>query len=415
MTLAANPLQPLNGNKRHPDMKKRTTQILMLFQISWFCCMTLKAQIDSAGKVHRIAIFVPLFLDSAFDATGTYKYEKVFPKFINPGLEFYEGVELALDSLETEGIRLDVQVYDTRSASKSISQILQSPDFQQTELIIGHVIPTELRELADAALHKNIPFINVNFPNDGGITDNPDFVILNSTLKTHCASIYRFLQRNYATSTIFMFRKKGLQEDRLQNYFTEIEKNTASVPLRLKFITLAETFDIRQLLPYLDSNRKTICVVGSLDENFGKNFCQQLASVFKTYPTKIIGMPTWDNINDFTQPEYSDAEIFYTSPFYINPNDSLVLGIQQYYKTRFFSRPSDMVFRGYETIYHFAKLLELHGHSLSSNLGEKKFKVFNDFDIQPVFLNRQNMTLDYFENKKLYFIKKVNGNIVAVY
>ena len=126
-------------------------------------------------------------------------------------------------------------------------------------------------------------------------------------------------------------------------------------------------------------------------------------------------MPTWDNINDFTQPEYSDAEIFYTSPFYINPNDSLVLGIQQSYKTRFFSRPSDMVFRGYETIYHFAKLLELHGHSLSSNLGEKKFKVFNDFDIQPVFLNRQNMTLDYFENKKLYFIKKVNGNIVAVY
>src|ERR1700730_2146335 len=98
MTLAANPLQPLNGNKRHPYMKKRTSQILILFQISWFCCMTLKAQVDSASKVHRIAIFVPLFLDSAFDATGAYRYEKVFPKFINPGLEFYEGSEMALDS-----------------------------------------------------------------------------------------------------------------------------------------------------------------------------------------------------------------------------------------------------------------------------------------------------------------------------
>jgi hypothetical protein len=74
-----------------------------------------------------------------------------------------------------------------------------------------------------------------------------------------------------------------------------------------------------------------------------------------------------------------------------------------------------MVFRGYETVYHFSKLLQEYGTNLNSSIGSKKYKLFTDFDIQPVFLNKQNMTLDYFENKKLYFIKKVNGNIVAVY
>ena len=39
----------------------------------------------------KIAVFVPLYLDSAFDAYNTYRYDKNFPKFINPGLEFYEG------------------------------------------------------------------------------------------------------------------------------------------------------------------------------------------------------------------------------------------------------------------------------------------------------------------------------------
>lgn len=73
-----------------------------------------------------------------------------------------------------------------------------------------------------------------------------------------------------------------------------------------------------------------------------------------------------------------------------------------------------MVFRGYESVYRFAKMLLLHGKDLSGSIGEKKFKVFNDFEITPIFLNRQNMTLDYFENKKLYFIKKVDGNVVAV-
>jgi hypothetical protein len=369
---------------------------------------------DSAGSRPQVAIFIPLYLDSAFDASNNYRYEKNFPKFINPGLEFYEGAQLALDSLEEEGDSLEVRIYDTRSSTQTIAGILRSPEFQRTGLILGHVTPGELQQLASAAAHMNIPFINVNYPNDGGITNNSNLVILNSTLRTHCEGIYRYLQRNYATKPILLFRKKGVQEDRLQHYFTEIEKMTASVPLKIKIITLEDNVDAETLIPYLDSTTTTVCIAGSLDENFGKSLCQALASLNGTYHSLVIGMPTWDNISDFSLPDYKDEEIVYTTPFYVNPADNTSRSIQQYFKTKFYSRPSDMVFRGYETTWHFAKLLLQYGRHLSGSIGEKKFKVFDDFDIQPVFLNKQNMTLDYFENKKLYFIKKVGGNVTAV-
>ncbi len=294
-------------------------------------------------------------------------------------------------------------------------KILSSPDFDSTELIIGYVNNVELRQLAGSAIRLSIPFINVNFPNDGGITNNPYFVILNSTLKTHCEDIYKFLQKNYPTAPILFFRKKGATEDRLKNYFDEAAKSTSSIPLKIKQIVLDGTFDSKSLLPYLDSTRQSVCVVGSLDENFGKNFCLQMASLNPVYLNTVIGMPTWDAINDFTQPEFANQEIIYTTPFYINQSVTLVRWVQQYFKNRYFSRPSDMVFRGYETIYHFSKLLQLHGRNLAGSLGEKKFRVFNDFDIEPVFLSKQTMVLDYFENRKLYFVKKVNGVITAVY
>jgi len=367
---------------------------------------------DSVNPRHQVAIFIPLYLDSAFDANNNYRYEKNFPKFINPGLEFYEGAQLALDSLQKENALLDIQIYDTRSASKSIAQILQSPEFQRTELIIGHVSPGELQQLAAAAARRNIPFINTNFPNDGGITNNPGFVILNSTLRTHCEAIYKFLQRNYATKPILFFRKKGAQEDRLRNYFADIERTTASVPLKIKYITLEDNFDVPTLASHLDSSAHSVCIAGSLDENFGRTLCQSLAYLNKSYHTIVIGMPTWDNI-DFARPEFGGEDILYTTPFYINPADSLSRLLQQDYKTKFYSRPSDMVFRGYETTYHFSKLLLAAGKNLSGSIGEKKFKVFNDFDIQPV-LNRQTMTLDYFENKKLYFIKTTDGIVTTV-
>ncbi len=369
---------------------------------------------DTANLRHKVAIFLPLYLDSAFDASNNYRYDKNFPKFINPGLEFYEGVQLALDSLQKEGARLEVHIYDTRSSSRSVTQVLQSPEFEETELIIGYVAQGELQQLASAAAKMAIPFINVNFPNDGGITNNPEFVILNSTLKTHCEGIYRFIQRNYPTKPIVLFRKKGVQEDRLKGYFDDITKSTNSVPLKIKYVTLDDAFDASALTAVLDSNANTVCIAGSLDDNFARMLCQSLAALNRSYNTVVIGMPTWDNI-DFSPSAFRGEEILYSTPFYTNPADTLVKSIQQYFKVKFYSRPSDMVFRGYETTYRFSRQLLHTGKNPGGNLGEKKYKLFTDFDIQPVFLNRQNMTLDYFENKHLYFIKKVDGNITKVY
>src|SRR5271170_638786 len=101
-------------------MKKLSQYFFSLILISISFCA--KAQNDSTAKVYHIAIFAPLYLDSAFDETGSYRYDKNFPKFLNPGLEFYEGAELAIDSLQKEGATLDITLYDTKSSQKTISQ-----------------------------------------------------------------------------------------------------------------------------------------------------------------------------------------------------------------------------------------------------------------------------------------------------
>jgi hypothetical protein len=61
-----------------------------------------QAQDSAVIYKHKIAIFAPLYLDSAFDSMENYRYaNNMLPEFINPGLEFYEGARLALDSLNS--------------------------------------------------------------------------------------------------------------------------------------------------------------------------------------------------------------------------------------------------------------------------------------------------------------------------
>ncbi len=392
---------------------KKTLLPLFIFLLA-LCCKnnSLYSQTDSTHKHYSVAVFSPLYLDSAFDATGEYRYKQNFPRFISPGLEFYEGVQIAADSLKNEKVELDIHVFDTRSATQSLQQQINSAGMENAGLIIGHVTPAEAKVLAEAALKKNIPFINANLPNDAGISNNPSLVILNTTLQTHCDVIYRFLQRNYGTSPVIIFRKKGTMEDRLQTYFSEAEKNTAGVKLKVKYVMLDDTkpFSIKQ---YLDSTKLIVSIVGSLDETFGKTIAQQLAENIETYPGLLIGMPTWDAITDFTKSEYKGLTIIYTTPFYNPKTDKTSLFITNYFKTALYARPSDMVFRGYECMYRFGKLLVDKGANLNSSIGEKKYKVFTDWDIQPV-LDKQTLALDHFENKKLYFVKKTDGIIKQV-
>ncbi|WP_204326977.1 hypothetical protein, partial [Stenotrophomonas maltophilia] len=80
----------------------------------------------------------------------------------------------------------------------------------------------------------------------------------------------------------------------------------------------------------------------------------------------------------------------------------------------FQGRPSDMVFKGFEAMYHFGRLLLKHNSSLISNLSDKDFGVFNEVDIQPVRLNKEHVLPDYLENKKLYFIRKAGGQLKSM-
>lgn len=391
-------------------MKVLVTAVLACF----LCLQGLHAQDSTQVAKPKIAIFAPLYLDSAFDASNEYRYAKtVFPKFLNPGLEFYEGAQLALDSLAREGLALDVFVFDTRSQKESIEEQLEKPELSDVKLIIAHCSGNEVRLFAEAAAKRNIPVINTTIPNDGGVSNNPFFVVLNPTLRTQIEGVYKYVQKYHATKQVTVFRKKGMIEDQIKNLMDDYTKTTNSVALRIKYVDLIDSFNVNHLKAQLDSNRSTVVIAGTLDANFGRRLAQQLASISKSYPLTLIGMPTWDGIRDFTRPEFNGLEIIYANPFYNPKADKVSQDITAYFNNTMYARPSDMVFRGYEVTWKFARLLARYGDEISSNLGDKADIVFTEFDIQPV-LERNSMTLQYFENKKLYFLRWQDGLIKGV-
>jgi Periplasmic binding protein len=379
---------------------KLNLNLTKLYLLITYCLLQTGVQAQEIQK-HQIAIFTPLYLDSAFDASGNFRYEKTGARFVNAGLDFYYGAQLALDSLQKRGAPLEVFVCDSRG-KESISYQLAKPEMRDVEMIIAQTNAQETKLLADAALRRKIPFISATFPNDAGVDANPYFVILNTTLKSQVEGIYRFLQKYHSLDKIVMFRKPGTQEDLLKNYFLDYTKTTLSTPLDIKFVDVGNDYVPQTLAAHLDSTQRTVVIAGSLDEAFATRLTQTLAILNKKYPVRVMGMPTWENYN-FNKA--NDLEIIYTSPFYYNHGSPLETNLAGEYNKALSNKPSELFFRGYETTLRFALLLLDAGKDVSSNLSRKGNIIFTPFDIQPVFKDEAKMSLDYFENKHLYFVK----------
>ena len=373
------------------------------------------AQADTSKPV-KVAVFVPIYAQAVLDTISYTSDKPNLPKTVLPGLEFYNGVMMAIDSLNQEGARVEISIYDTKQTRQSLTDLLKKPELNGVGLMIAAITNTkELKIFADQALAKHIPLISATYPNYVGVSQNPYFVLLNSSFPTHLQGVYRHMQQYYSSNTIIAVTRKGATEDYVRNYFTELTKTAGAPPLKIKWINLdGGSASLNNLKGSLDSTKSNVVFVASPAENFGLNVVRTLCNN-PSYQTTAIGMPTWDAMRALDDTSCKNVDIVFSTPFlYYSQNQALSSEVNKRYKEKYFSRPSDMVFKGYEITYHFTKLLQKYKDSLASNLAGKDFTLFNQFKIDPVKLRTTNPKPDFLENKKLYFIKKQGGTVKSI-
>ncbi|HRP56202.1 ABC transporter substrate-binding protein [Agriterribacter sp.] len=366
---------------------------------------------DSSAKTTRIAFFAPLYLDSAFDASGNYRLGKTVPRYINAGLDFYQGAALAIDSLDKEGLEFDLQVYDTKNKT-SIYELADNGAFNDVDLIIGTVSGSEYLDLATIAREKQIPFVSATYPNDGGISGNPFVIIVNSKLNTHLQAIYNYVLRNLGTNNIVMFRRQNAADDRITEVFKSLNASSSGQVLNIKTNTLNAAFTPQSIAASLDKARENVIICGSLDESFSKKLIAAVGTLASTYKITLVGMPTWEDYRELEAAELRTLPVIYSSTFF-NPGEEHAWStyFSQQYAVRTYSAPSEMAFRGYEVMYLFAHLATQFNDALLQHLSDKNHHVLTDFDFRPIHWSKNGTTPDYYENKRVYILQQLTDTL----
>ena len=393
--------------------RKHIFPFALISFIALLSALSVTAQTDTTKSVavvpsYKVGIFAPLYLDSVF-TDKEFRYKQGVPRFIMPAVDFVQGAQVALDSMQGNE-NIEASIFDSKAYTQNIPWLIQNKKLDSLDLIIGNVKDAEYRQLADFAMQKKIPFISATYPNDGGITANPYLVIMNSTLRSHCEAIYSYLLQNHGTDKIYLFRKPGVQEDQVAGYFKQLNEQDGEPLLPIQVLNFDSNPTSDYIKTKLDSNRKSVIIGASLEENFASNLANASYELNAVYPITLIGMPTWDGFACFHKKEgLLDFPVYFTSPYWNYKWDNYSKMVLNAYTKKFKGKPSDMAFKGFESVYLFTKLLTRYPNDVMRHLNDKTLKVFNEYNFRPVTLKKENEVPDYFENKHLYFVKIVNG------
>lgn len=383
--------------------------LLVLILITGF----LQSEAQFSKRTIRIGLFTSLYLDQSFTDSLTLKSPKDFPRQAVSGLEFYEGASIAIDSLNKNGISVTMQVFDLQSESGNINRLLQNATFEKFDIIIAQASGNEINQLALISKEFKIPFINATHPNDRGIRESPFFYIANPTLNTHLEFIQQQIANKWPNANIVWCRRKDPLDDRLEESFQQVNKKSVTKKIAYKSISVTEPFTIQDFLPALDTTKTNVFIAGSLDDKFGTNFINALNNFPKKGLLNIIGMPNWENLKEIQLSKYSALPIFYSSPFYISPTNSWAKEMDELFRNNIYTKPSLSVFKGFELTFYFTSVFSKHARVFVEDPNDIMFTPLNDLEFKAIKTKGPEGPIDYFENKKLYLLRRLNGVTIS--
>lgn len=332
-------------------------------------------------------------------------------------LNFYSGMRMALDELDSEGIKLNVNVFDSQASESVVSELLRSNTaLSNAHLIIGPFKTENVRLVADYARegekvvvspYSAAPFISMR---------NPNYVQVSPTLKTHCEAITRHARQRYRPDQIVLVARDRRGERESLEYFQEenyrlLGGRNPEKQLKEYIIANDEDFEQIDVLPLLELQDTTVFMIPSWQETFVYSLLRKIELARGEFSHIVVyGMPQWANFELIDFEYYEKLNVRISSNTYIDP----VQTEAKFFRSRFFDRfgavPTDEAFIGYDVMLYMGRMIHKHGTKFQYALDrEERRYLHTRFDINRVTVatttGAENLPIEQFENKYVNILK----------
>ena len=343
-------------------------------------------------------------------------------------LHFYSGARLALDDMRGGArVNYNVKVQDSQASETKARAIAASPEFSQSQIVIGPYLKGNVTALAEAARGKETVLISPYSASGGVSQNNPNYVQVNPTLETHMRSLLQHAFKTQGADRIVLVTgtdpRQKARLGYLQDEYKILTGDAQVAPLEEIQVDMNDANTT--LADYL-TGRKTVFIVPIYeDESFVANFLRVLYSETRDdfgQGVAVYGLPQWIDFTRINFDYYEGTNVHVSSSVYIDKLNPAVREFRRKFFERYASLPRDEAYVGYDVTRYFLRMAAEHGTRFQYALEANPEDLMHTrFRFQPVAVVPANATnfeqaqLDRFENKFVnilrfrdYAFKRVN-------
>ncbi len=366
---------------------------------------------------YNIVFLLPLFLSD----TATFEDEQDIENKFRPrkvesikdealnGIEFYQGARLALDSLEKNGVKANVYIYDTEGeeSESKIRQLFNKPELKNADLIIGPFYQNLFAIAQKYCDAYQIPIISPVSRSPKLIENSKYSAKVTVSEVAEITEMSKYISSNYCKNSVLVIHKGRDEELEKLNWFRSAYKCDSLNQFK-EINYKGSTWDaLSDSLSRIDTN---IVVVLSDDQAFVTSFFITLDKRKEDFPMMVFGPGSWYEFENIETDYYHDLRLHLPVENNINFNDTLVINFVKKYREAFKNEPNFFSYQGFDLTYYFI--------SAMGRIGIGYFDMLQFYPwqgLQSSFSFKRNAQGQGLENQAVYIVnykdfelKKVN-------
>lgn len=353
-----------------------------------------------AGATYHIGFLLP-FLSNQMSGDQV-------PDKSRLALQFYAGAKLALEQLSREeNIHLNAEVWDTQANDADFEQVMNNTRLTKPTVFIGPIRSSHVSMFAGWAKSNGKILISPETPSSELTSNNPDFIQINPSLRAHCETISRYVNKRHKTDAVTLVCKEK-EADRL-TYFQNAASNGRFNELIMP--DDARNFDKTDLKKYLRPGKTAVFILPIwASQDFVMAFLRKLKEIKGSNRVEVYGMPQWRSF-EAIEPEYlSQLNVHITSASWVNYQLPEIKAFQEKFYEITGAIPDEDAFNGYDVTLFTGRMLAKYGLSFPEHLDEETSETFRGrMRFQPIYqttrLDDRRNTPDYWENTFVHLLK----------
>jgi outer membrane protein assembly factor BamD (BamD/ComL family) len=323
-----------------------------------------KAKQRQEGREYKVAVLFPFSLKTIDTQAAARNNQFV--------LDMYQGMQLAEQDLEKEGVNISLHAYDTERDAGRIAEIVSLPEMQGMDLLVGPVYANGAPVVTEFAAQRRVNAVNPLSTNLNLVENNPHAFLSETSPESQTKQVARYALNSFPNKRVVILYENNARDSIKADLYRKAIYTQGGTIAAFREVNRASAGSISAILKQSKLDSLGHVFVSSSDPVVATGLVAAMEVNRSRVP--VIAPADWlESASSVTLEQWQRQNVHFIFPTFIYESEE-VKSFRNRYAEKTNMIPSVYAFQGYEMMMYFGRALANYGRDFQEDIRREGFR-----------------------------------------